>query len=138
MLFLWGFSGSPASLDKRHYSSHCWVTLRRVGFTYVTGVGSTHLEMGASSKWEVPVAPVPTQGTEELNCLAKHPAWPPRKGHSGSERWLHGTGRSSQRVRIQVPSTHIEGGSHSGDLTLFLASLGTTPLPTLPSLHTNN
>lgn len=57
-----GFLGSPASLDKRHYSSHCWVTLRRVGFTYIMGVGSTHLEMGASSKWEVPAASVTDSG----------------------------------------------------------------------------
>lgn len=128
------FSGSPASLDRRHYSSHCRVTLRRAGLTYVTGAGS---------KWEVPAAP-PAQGTEELKCLAKHPAWPPRKGHSGSERWLHGTGRSLQRVRIQVPSAHIEGGSQLRVPEPFPGLLGhcthvhcTTPLLS-PSPHTNN
>lgn len=48
-------AGSPASLDRRHYSSHCRVTLRRVGLTYVTG---------APGKWEVPL-PLPL-GVREM------------------------------------------------------------------------
>lgn len=58
------FSGSPASLDRRHYSSHCWVTLRRVGLTYVTGAGS---------KWEVTAA---TRGQRD-GCMGLEG---PRKG----------------------------------------------------------